>query len=179
MEPVAKTPHLHRRGAVYYFRRKVPLDLVAALGKREVSHSLRTKERVEALRLIALADVEWNEKFDAARRKLRTRRATSLTDAEARQLAVRWFWRDEQTSWGVDASNRSRDEILLEAGEDISCMADPEDPGTLAIVQEEVDAVLAEAHVALDKSSSAYWSFVELLRRAMWQNKFLGAETKH
>ena len=89
MEPVAKASHLHRRGAVYYFRRKVPLDLVGALGKREVSHSLGTREHKEALRLLALADVKWNEEFDCARRKLRTKRATSLTDAEAHQLVVK------------------------------------------------------------------------------------------
>ena len=56
MEPVAKAPRLHRRGPVYYFRRKVPLDLVEALRKREISFSLQTKERGEALRLLALAD---------------------------------------------------------------------------------------------------------------------------
>ena len=67
---MAKPPHLHRRKATYYFRRKVPLDLVETFGKkREVSFSLKTKERGEALRLLALADVEWNEKFDATRRK--------------------------------------------------------------------------------------------------------------
>lgn len=164
---MSKAPHLHRRRAVYYYRRKVPLDLVETFGRREVSRSLRTKERAEALRKVALEDVRWNEEFDAARRKLRAKRATSLTDAEARQLVIKWFWRDEQTGWGVNTSNRSREEILLEAGEDISHMADPDDPGTLAVVQREADVILAEAHVALDKGGDAYRSFVELLRRAM------------
>ncbi len=111
--------------------------------------------------------MEWNEKFDAAHRKLRTKRATSLTDAEARQLVIKWLWCDEQIAWGIDTSNRSPDEILLEAGEDIGHLGDPEDPGTLAVVQEQADAILADAHVALNKRGDSYKSFSELLRRAM------------
>ncbi|WP_369820956.1 DUF6538 domain-containing protein [Pseudorhodoferax sp. Leaf274] len=43
--------HIIKRGGVYYFRRRIPQDLVAAHGgQREVLHSLRTKDRPEAMR---------------------------------------------------------------------------------------------------------------------------------
>lgn len=35
--------HITRRQGVYYFRKKVPVDLVAVYGKREIIYSLRTK----------------------------------------------------------------------------------------------------------------------------------------
>jgi len=41
--------NLVRRGAVYYFRARVPADLVAHYGKRELFASLKTKDKPEAL----------------------------------------------------------------------------------------------------------------------------------
>ena len=108
--------------------------------------------------------------FDAARRKLRTKRATSLTDAQAHQLVIKWFWRDEQAGWRIGESILSREEVLLGAEEDVANMGNPDDPGTLAVVQKEANSVLAEAHVELDKGGGACASFVELLRRAMLES---------
>jgi len=41
-------PHRNPKSGVYYFRQKVPADLRDALGKTEVSRSLRTKDPQEA-----------------------------------------------------------------------------------------------------------------------------------
>lgn len=43
--------HLIKRNAIYYFRRRIPLALVAHFGRNEVVHSLRTSDRREAERL--------------------------------------------------------------------------------------------------------------------------------
>ena len=40
--------HMKRREAVYYFRRVLPLDLQASLGRREICRSLRTSDFAEA-----------------------------------------------------------------------------------------------------------------------------------
>lgn len=47
------TRHLHltRRGAVYYFRARLPQTLRAALGQTSLTVSLRTKEAVPARRM--------------------------------------------------------------------------------------------------------------------------------
>jgi len=44
--------NIQLRGSVYYFRRKIPLDLIEQhSGKREIIRSLGTKNRAEAERL--------------------------------------------------------------------------------------------------------------------------------
>jgi len=55
--------HLHKRGAIYYFRAAVPRDLCKHYGKREVCYSLRTKERAQAERLVRKASVTLDEEF--------------------------------------------------------------------------------------------------------------------
>ncbi|SOY58099.1 site-specific integrase [Cupriavidus taiwanensis] len=59
--------HLTRRQGVYYFRKKVPVDLVAAYGKREIIYSLRTKERPIAARLALRAAVRLEDEFSLKR----------------------------------------------------------------------------------------------------------------
>lgn len=48
-------PHKHPRTGVYWLRERVPADLVATLGRGEVTRSLETKDPAEAKRLHALA----------------------------------------------------------------------------------------------------------------------------
>ncbi|SOY43808.1 DUF6538 domain-containing protein [Cupriavidus taiwanensis] len=55
--------HITRRNGVYYFRKKIPVDLVAAYGKREIIYSLRTKERATAARLALRAAVHLDDEF--------------------------------------------------------------------------------------------------------------------
>lgn len=59
--------HLTRRQGVYYFRKKVPVDLVAFYGKREIIYSLRTKERPIAARLALRAAVRLEDEFSLKR----------------------------------------------------------------------------------------------------------------
>ena len=51
MNAVPKTNYLTRRSGVYYFRRKIPLELQPILGRKEVCFSLGTKDPKEAERL--------------------------------------------------------------------------------------------------------------------------------
>ena len=52
MDKVAKQTNLTRRGAVYYFRTRVPFDIVDSVGKAEVCYSLKTKDHAEAVRKV-------------------------------------------------------------------------------------------------------------------------------
>jgi integrase len=56
---------LRRKSGVYYYRRRVPLHLVAQFGKKFVQLSLHTTSRKEAKKLRTLRDLEWDAKFDA------------------------------------------------------------------------------------------------------------------
>lgn len=48
----------NKSSGVYYFRKRIPIDLVAVIGKRELKHSLKTKDLKESKRLAALAELE-------------------------------------------------------------------------------------------------------------------------
>jgi integrase len=54
---------LQRRSGVYYYRRRVPLHLVAKLGKKFVQVSLQTNDLKEAKKRRTLHDLEWDAKF--------------------------------------------------------------------------------------------------------------------
>jgi hypothetical protein len=56
---------LQRRNGVYYYRRRVPLDLVEKIGKKVVQFSLHTTDFKEAKKLRTLRDLEWDAKFAA------------------------------------------------------------------------------------------------------------------
>lgn len=47
---------MHRRGAVYYYRQRIPLELIPCIGKTELRLSLATtdaKEAVKRLRILS------------------------------------------------------------------------------------------------------------------------------
>ena len=54
MEAVPGCNHLYRRGAVYWFRRRVPKDVAKALGETQWRISLGTKDFDEAIPKIAV-----------------------------------------------------------------------------------------------------------------------------
>ena len=75
-----------RRGAVYYFRRRVPDDLQKAIGKTLIRESLNTREPVKARTLGAERSAFWERKFEAARLKLAQRHAGKFTRADLTHL---------------------------------------------------------------------------------------------
>ena len=65
VKPVSDQRLLRRNGH-YCYRRRVPLHLVATLGKKVVQLSLHTTNPKEAKKLRTLRDLEWDAKFAAA-----------------------------------------------------------------------------------------------------------------
>lgn len=69
MEDLSKT-HLLRRDGHYYFRIRVPKELVGILGKREIKKSLKTSDPREADKRLPIEQLEAQELFEQARKKL-------------------------------------------------------------------------------------------------------------
>lgn len=80
---MSKTTNVVRRGPTYYFRMRVPSDLIAHYGKKEITHSLKTKERREATRLGLSEALKWHDKFAAARLTLLAVNATAKRHNES------------------------------------------------------------------------------------------------
>jgi hypothetical protein len=65
-QSLSQTTRLIRRNGVYHYRRRVPDELVAAIGRREIHRSLGTTSLTEAKKLRTIEDLTWDARFDAA-----------------------------------------------------------------------------------------------------------------
>jgi integrase len=106
MEQMCKHTRLKRRDSVYYFRCKIPVDLIEHYGgKREILESLRTADPKEALRKVRARSEQQEQEFDRVRAE---RIGKSLTAELIEPLAVSWIAHrmgaDEEIRFdGVDA----------------------------------------------------------------------------
>jgi len=82
---------LYRRGAVYYHRAAVPVDIRDTYGKREETFSLGTKDHSDAVRLIRVHAIEVDRRFEDHRRQLQRQaqreQSPPLTDLTRDQIA--------------------------------------------------------------------------------------------
>lgn len=86
---MAKHPRLQRRGAVYHFRAKVPVDLLAEYApKREVTFSLRTKDPAEALLKVRVEGVKFDQEVARRRRLQALEPRAALAEAEIERLVA-------------------------------------------------------------------------------------------
>lgn len=103
-------PWQHPNSGVYWFRRGVPADLRALVGKLEEKQSLKTKDPAVARQRHAKVLAEVEERWANLRAG-----SSKLTEREAHELAVTWHDRwlelykdspSSQTSWRVDLADR-------------------------------------------------------------------------
>lgn len=59
--------HKHPKTGVYYFRKRIPKELVSVIGKREFKKSLNTKNRKEAEKLVVAIEHEFNQMLERER----------------------------------------------------------------------------------------------------------------
>ncbi|MBL0920242.1 MAG: hypothetical protein IBJ14_16185 [Hydrogenophaga sp.] len=104
MQEVKLPPYVKRRGNVYWFRRRVPDDLIPLVGRGEFMESLKTTELDVARTRAAYRNAEVEAVFEKARYDLKRQSGTVLTDdptPEQQQYirdAVRFHLLDEDES---------------------------------------------------------------------------------
>lgn len=84
-------PRLYRRGATYWHRAAIPVDIKSTYPKPEETFSLRTKDYREALRLVRVAAADVDRKFEAHRQGMSRSQQPALrelSDAQIERLAV-------------------------------------------------------------------------------------------
>ncbi len=79
-------PQKHPRTGIYWFRKRVPGDLVERIGRKEVTQSLDTRDPLEAKRLFAEVLKEHEVRWANMRAGPR-----SLTEREAHGLAAVFY----------------------------------------------------------------------------------------
>jgi integrase len=80
---------LVRRGAVYYFRARVPADLADVLRKREIIESLKTKDKKDAEARVRVRSVQLDKEFEQLRRERAVPPKTSITDEEITRIVAK------------------------------------------------------------------------------------------
>ncbi len=167
-----RPPRLQKRRHRFYLRAAVPQDVQAAVGKTEVIRSLKTGDYREALRRLPLASAEVDAEFAEARRRLRSSPAGSLSEHEARQLGLRWLWREErrlaEREFAADRTRAlPREQAVEENLEVLGHLSDTEDPGTLAAVQEVAGDILRQNNVRIEAESPAWSGLCDLIHRGL------------
>ena len=120
--------HLLRRNGRYYFRVRVPKDLVDILGKKEIKKSLKTSDYKEACKRLPVEQLEADDLFDQARRELspasspiaqRTKAPPSSTIHLTTHLRTIKLWHEREKKERLDslATDFPSGEWLYEARE--------------------------------------------------------------
>lgn len=150
---------LVRRGSVYYFRCKVPVDLQEHYGKKEICRSLLTKDHREALQKVRLESLKQDQEFAEARRKLSPETLDSLSQTELDRLAAIKLHQilkdDEQermrglTEADLEMREHGLDEIESQTRDALAT-------GYLGGMTQDVALLLEEQGIKLHKDSEAY-----------------------
>ena len=174
MPDVHGQAHLMRRGAVYYYRRRVPDDIVSVIGKSMIQYSLKTKDKKEAVAKCRVADVEWDARFAEAGANSGTQGpgVSHLTSAEAVELVQRYVARTAKLWWGRHASDPpttadQKREMIVEMAESIQMLTDPEDDRGDASVSRQVWDLLHQSGKTAEPGEPVMDELGELVRRGL------------
>ncbi|WP_216367939.1 DUF6538 domain-containing protein [Oceanidesulfovibrio marinus] len=120
MEKMPGHPRLFRRGAVYYHRAAIPVDIKDNYPKTEETFSLKTKDYQEAVRKVRVAAAIVDRKFEEHRRMLAQQAkppVKELSEAEIKRIGeVYYAYRleeDDETRLQGFAPERRQTKILV------------------------------------------------------------------
>ncbi|HSR71466.1 MAG TPA: DUF6538 domain-containing protein [Kiloniellales bacterium] len=172
MEPMRRLPRLQKRGHRFYCRAVVPRELRPIIGKAEIIRPLKTGDYEEAVQRLPLASAQVNAELAAARRRLSAVPTTTLSDHDARQIVLRWFWREERRQVDAEAASDQEtwlglEEAIAENQLDLTTLKDPDDPAAGSSVQQRVERLLNEYNLRLEQNGSEISRLRDLVRRAM------------
>ncbi len=110
MEDLSKYTNLHRRNGRYYFRARVPLDLVVAIGKKEIKKSLGTSDLSEARSKLAIEQLKADELFNKTRNNLSppiSNNAQNISPVEIERRVLVWYHEEAERQAKEDDSIRA------------------------------------------------------------------------
>lgn len=121
-------PRLYRRGATYYHRAAIPLDIKDSYPKTEETFSLGTKDHAEAVKLVRVKAAEVDRRFDDHRRQLEQQTHPALkelTDEQIKHVGKVYFTHllEEDEELRLEGfSDEPRATILVEEGQDVNAL---------------------------------------------------------
>ena len=179
MKQVPGHPRLHQRNGTYYFRARVPEDLIAAVGKREIKRSLKTKSKKLAVQRLRTEDAEVEKLFRSCRKRTRNHIPTSHSNDEGgsvdrqeiRKIADAYFERIEarsEAAWfdEADLAGGDNQQILEAIRDDLAALGHRFRTNNFTDWQATAFRELSASGIDLKKSDPLFQELVVLLARA-------------
>ncbi|MBA4144068.1 MAG: tyrosine-type recombinase/integrase [Nitrosospira sp.] len=88
---MASQIHVLNRNGIYYFRRRVPKDLLSLYPSSQIIFSLKTKDRKEADRLARIESVKLDQEFQRQRSELCTHSSGELSEEDIKHICELWI----------------------------------------------------------------------------------------
>jgi hypothetical protein len=181
MKTVSANNHLLRRNGVYYYRRRVPAQLVSVLGRKFIQLSLNTTSLAQAKKLRTVKDLEWDAQFEAAEKKAAPSQAgfngadatnsSALSEREVVELVRDYVERMDERFRGRLAddppeSEQVKAEMKMDKELDIQILRNRDDLQADRWVSKTGEEILQGAGRSIHDPSipQAFW---EIVRRAL------------
>ncbi len=137
-DPMSKHPHILKRDGRYYYRKRIPLDLVRAgcYGKaKDIKRALGTSDLAKAQSLAITVALQVDEEFQSKRRELRVpqknarscksdgkRRFLEISELERKDFVMRFFISKEPAAMETRRENdpETRKELLWNIRDDLA-----------------------------------------------------------
>ena len=175
MSDMAKPTGLARRKGTYYFRIRVPKDLVSVFGKKEIRKSLETTDYGKAKKRRNQMAIEWDARFAQARKTV-DQSASVTAEPLTQQQAVRLVqdyveqmdgeWRRRKAEHYPSMADERR-EMIIEHAMSEQTLKDPEDPRRDREIWLTSQKILERSGLELGEDSIPYVELWELVRRAL------------
>lgn len=170
------SPWKDPRTGVYHIRRSVPVELREQLGW-EHKRSLRTKDPIEAKRLLAIALVKCDRLFAAARAHLHSPTITELSREDAGRYANAWLAQElgEDEDYRIEGMPPSEHACLQESVDIVGIGGtDALIHNDITIVEFDVDDFILTHNLGVSKDSPAYHQLAySFLKASVRLNDFI------
>lgn len=179
---MSQVHHLIRRGGVWHYRRRVPQDLISAIGKKEIQFSLKTGELAVAKKRRAVEDLKTITLFEHARQQhcgdvtappqgAEVKPAARLSELEVIRLVQQYVaGKDESARASYIADPPITREEAREIREGIetglTILQNQDDPRSDEWVSEACDTILRGVGHSIDEAS-LYAGFAAWVRRGL------------
>jgi integrase len=165
-------PWLFKRGSIYYMRAIVPVDLHAALGKREIWKSLRTSDRQTANLLVQTEAAKISLEFEILKKRAKDE-PVKPSKSQLEFIAADWAGKlDSQRNNALPISVRAegREGIAYERGETHSLLehySSALKSNEFSAVAPEVDKLIRTHNLQISQSSEEWKTLAYLVLRAI------------
>jgi hypothetical protein len=183
MKTVSGNNHLFRREGVYYYRRRVPAQLIKSIGSKVIQFSLGTTSFKEAKKLRTAKDLEWDVRFETCMKSLASSdtgsvassssaKAPPLSEAEMVRLVHEYVERMDERSrkrFANDPPPNEQEKLDMwkEAKLDAQIARDRDHPQADQLIYSAGKEILAAAGKSIDDPALPSAAFAEFVRRGL------------